>query len=166
MGERCEVPACPQPARARGMCSTHHNRERKVRQGVDFVRVTPELLAKLYLNAPLELQAHVEDELGETMCTSLVNRLDGVRKLEPNRRAVILDEFEWLLSGGELPAVAAKRCGVSLETIRSYYRIEGRGLPRVMIPPAPAPVSAEQVSRIGSGRKDARNSGYRRWGGL
>ncbi|QNJ56293.1 helix-turn-helix DNA-binding domain protein [Gordonia phage Ohgeesy] len=56
------------------------------------------------------------------------------------RVATTLDEFEWLLRCGEVPDVAAKRCRVSLSTIRTYYAREGRDVPQQLAPTPPLPV--------------------------
>ncbi|QLF84869.1 helix-turn-helix DNA binding domain protein [Gordonia phage BBQValindra] len=57
-----------------------------------------------------------------------------------SRSSSTLDEFEWLLCCGEVPDVAAKRCRVSLSTIRTYYAREGREVPAALAPPHPLPV--------------------------
>ncbi|QAY05798.1 helix-turn-helix DNA binding domain protein [Gordonia phage Vasanti] len=60
---------------------------------------------------------------------------------DPPRMSTTLDEFEWLLQCGEIPEVAAKRCGVRLGTIRIYYAREGREVPHQLAPPSPQPVA-------------------------
>ncbi|QFP96848.1 helix-turn-helix DNA-binding protein [Gordonia phage Mcklovin] len=63
------------------------------------------------------------------------------------RMSTTLDEFEWLLRCGEAPEVAAKRCRVSLSTIRTYYARAGRDLPAQLAPAAPLPVPYSRTRR-------------------
>ncbi|AVI03694.1 helix-turn-helix DNA binding protein [Gordonia phage Confidence] len=64
-----------------------------------------------------------------------------------SRMATTLDEFEWLLRCGEVPDIAAKRCRVSLSTIRIYYSREGRDVPTQLAPAPALPIAYPRARR-------------------
>lgn len=66
---------------------------------------------------------------------------------ERPRMSTTLDEFEWLLRCGEAPEVAARRCRVSLSTIRTYYSRNGRELPAQLAPSASLPIAYPRARR-------------------
>lgn len=81
---------------------------------------------------PLDWDEDTIDDPGHTPTSVAADR---------SRTSTTLDEFEWLLRAGEIPEIAAKRCRVSLSTIRTYYAREGRDVPPQLDPPAPLPIA-------------------------
>lgn len=121
MSRQCSVPGCDRKHHAHGVCTTHRRYERRTdrRNWNDAERAT---LARDDLT-----DQQVADTIGRTLAAvQTARRRYGLTKAPPVKRddlvAQRIEDLEWFVATGESAQGAARRLGVSHDSLDRWCR--------------------------------------------